>query len=226
MFVVLHHREGKNTLKLRIATTVGILAALTAPATAFSASIRVDKSCYGAGDTVRFSGGGFSPGANLAVSVNGQQLVEGPADAAGNFSGTAHAPLVASSRAKEIFSVADTAQPALAASTQTTFARTFARISPLKSRPGRLSKVRGSGFTLGGRTLYGHAIRGHVVRNFKVGKLTGPCGDLKTTKKKLFNSGAKTGSYKLYFSTDKHYNANTLQQPGYIFTIFRTLVPR
>jgi hypothetical protein len=214
-------------LKIRVVATIAAVMGLAiVPASALAApSLRLNKACYGALDTLVLTGAGYVPGSQVTLTISGQQAAgTRTIDAAGGFTYSTPTPQVTTNTRLDLLEVKQADNPAFGARVQAKFARTKVALSPLRSRPGKRSRIRAAGFTLGPRTLRAHIKRTGRYKNLRIGRLKGACGTIKT-KKRLFKRSSPTGVYRVIFDTARRYSANTPQQAGYLFTIFRTLVP-
>jgi hypothetical protein len=197
--------------------------ALAAPGLADAASLTVDKECYAPGDAVNFAGAGFTPSGAVAISVEGQQLGTGDADAAGAFTLGLTAPTIDGRQRTDTFTATDQTNLAVTASVPVKLTSLDVRIKPKDGNPGRKKRITARGFT-DGKTLYAHVRRGKLKRNIKIGRLKGACKTL-NVKKRLFSPDAKSGIYKVFFDTRRRYSAKTDQSIGFQVLIYRTLAP-
>ncbi|HEX2161993.1 MAG TPA: hypothetical protein VHF88_09260 [Thermoleophilaceae bacterium] len=211
-------------MKLRSAVLITVtVAALAGPATALAATLSVDKACYGAGERVQFSGGGYTPNGAVALSVSGRQLGVGSANAVGEFTANLAAPEIDGKRRTDIFTATDQANLALTASVPVLLTSLNVAVKPRNGDPSKPKRIVARGFTKG-RTLYAHVRRGKVKRNLRVGRLKGPCGTL-SVKRRLFPPGAKPGLYKVQFDARRRYSASTTPQMAFMVTVFQTVRP-
>ena len=210
-------------MRMRIATTtavaaVGLLAAVVPSAATAGmappvASVRTDVPCLptrSSGETFTANGAGFTPGATLTFTLNGQVLGQQTADTDGTF----HVPIKLRALAKgigearEVLTVSDGVNRARAPSFGIT--RFEANYFGLTStRPGLArAKFEIFGFAGAGKTVYLHYIQpnGGVRETVRLGKLGGPCGFLRTAQRKLFPFGnISNGYWRLRFDTSSAY---------------------
>jgi len=211
-------------LKLRTAVLPALAAvALLAPATAPAATLTVDKPCYGPGEQVRFTGAGFTPSGQVALSVSGQQLGIGTADPAGGFGVGIGAPTIDGKQRTDVFIATDQTNLALTATVPVLLTSLNVNVTPRNGNPGRTKKIVARGFT-SGATLYAHVRRNGAKRNIRIGRLKGACKGL-TARRKLFSTDAKSGVYKVQFDTKRKYSAKTVPQVAFRVTVFRTARP-
>ena len=208
-------------MKFRLLTAATAALALAAPAAASAAELTVEpqKSCYGSGEVVRVTGVGFTPGAEVLITREGESLGAPVADATGAFSGNL---TLGQERGKRTstYVATDTVNTALTASTQLTVSAVNVTMGPPNGPPSRLLTIKASGFTLG-KTLWAHVRKGQFKRNVKIGSLKRACHVLRA-QKRLLPRGAETGVYKIQFDTFKKYKAKRVQFVTYELRVFRT----
>lgn len=197
--------------------------ALALPAAAPAATLSVDKSCYGPGEAVKFSGGGYTASGPVALSVGGRQLGVGNANAVGEFAATIPAPQIDGKQRTDTFTATDQTNLALTAIAPVKLTSLNVKVTPKNGNPGRTKRIVARGFT-NGRTLYAHIRRSGGKRNVEIGRLKGACHTLKV-KRKLFASNAATGVYNVQFDTKKKYSAKARPQVAFLVTVFRTFKP-
>lgn len=211
-------------MKLRTAVLPSIAAvALAVPAAAPAASLSVDKSCYGQGEAVKFSGGGYTANGPVALSVGGQQLGTSAANAVGELAVTIPAPAIKGKQRTDTFVATDQTNLSLTATAAVKLTSLNVKVTPKNGNPAKAKRIVARGFTTG-KTLYAHVRRGSSKRNVKVGKLKGACGTL-AVKRNLFPVSAKNGVYKVQFDTKRGYSAKTAPQVGFLVTVFQVLKP-
>jgi hypothetical protein len=216
--------NGSRPLKLRTAILASLAAtALAAPATTSAATLSVDKPCYGAGERVQFSGGGFTPNGSVALSVSGQQLGVGNANPVGEFAADLGAPAIDGKQRTDVFTATDQTNLALTASVPVLLTSLNVAVKPKNGNPGKLKRIVARGFTTG-KILYAHVRRQGTKRNIKIGRLKGPCKTL-TVRRRLFSLDAKTGVYKVQFDTRRRFAAATTPQVGFVVTVFPLVRP-
>ena len=202
---------------------VTAVAAMT-PATAWAQdgpTLTFDRPCYSPGDTMRFSGTGYTPGGAIEMLFNSLSTQsagqwEITADPIGAIAGTLDTPDpdlflddsafsgmmgVATNDARATFTLSrfevQTAQPNGRA--------------PKSRKPMRVTAV---GFTnANGQTLYVHYTRNRTrLKTIKLGRLGGDCGDRIRTLPRALPRGLRPGRYKLIFNTSAR---NTGRAPWY-----------
>ena len=198
--------------------TMGALAGGAAPAS--GAELRVDRDCFAdpgdRADTVVLSGRGFTPGAAYRVTLDGRPLVGGTGrvDATGAVGGAFAAPEVGANGARRSFRLG--VQEGVHRPTTTfTVSRLLARFAPTAGNPATLRVVfRADGFGLRGDTrpsVYVHYLtpRGRLARTVRLGTATGPCGSLRTARRRLFAFRPAPGRWRLQFDTRSRYTPGT-----------------
>lgn len=210
-------------MRMRIATTttVATVALLTAvvPSSATAgtfapiATVRTDVSCLptrSPGETFTANGAGFTPGATVTFTLNGQVLGQQPADTDGTF----HVPIKLRPLAKgigearEVLTVSDGVNRARAPSFGVT--RFEANYFGLTStRPGSArARFEIFGFAGAGKTVYLHYVQpnGGLRTTVRLGRLGGPCGFLRTAQRRVFPFGnISNGYWRLRFDTSSAY---------------------
>jgi len=168
---------------------------------------------------VRLTGLGFTPGAEVVITREGESLGAPVADATGAFSGNLR---LGQDRGKRTstYVATDTADTALTASTQLTVSAVNVTMGPPNGPPSRLLTIKASGFTLG-KTLWAHVRKGQFKRNVKIGSLKRACHVLRA-QRRLLRPGSETGVYKIQFDTFKKYKAKRVQFVTYELRVFRT----
>ncbi len=209
-------------MKLRLVAAATAALAIAAPASASAASLTVEpqKSCYGSGEVVRVAGLGFTPGAEVVITREGESLGAPVADATGAFSGESHARAGPGQAHQHLRRDGHASIRALTASTQLTVSAVNVTMGPPNGPPSRLLTIKASGFTLG-KTLWAHVRKGQFKRNVKIGSLKRACHVLRA-QRRLLRPGAETGVYKIQFDTFKKYRAKRVQFVTYELRVFRT----
>jgi hypothetical protein len=211
-------------LKLRIALAPPLVVlALVVPATASAAMLSVDKRCYGPGDAISFTGTGFTPNNQAALSVSGQQLGFAAVNPIGEFEAKAVAPIIRAKRRTDIYTATDQANLALTASAPVQLSSLNVKVTPKNGDPAKRKKIVARGFTTG-KVLWAHVRRSGKARNVKIGKLKGACKTI-DKKRQIFPSDAATGVYTVQFDTKRNYSANTRPNITFLVTVFRTFRP-
>jgi len=190
-------------LKVRLAAAAVIAVAFSAAASQSAmgaVAIGSDRECYREGATGIFGGGGFQPLQPIALSIDGQQLLTGPADATGRVFFTVTPGAIPNSEQVRQLSMTQTTNPALTAAKAFTETKLYVITKPAAFRPGRRLRIRAGGFYGAGPTLYGH-VRGPKKRNLRIGAVAGPCGKVSATKKVILKKGDRAGIYRVQFDT-------------------------
>lgn len=207
-----------------LATVALLFAALTTAcgtaAVASAAAIQVNRPCFAdqddRADTVQLSGTGFTPDAPYRVLLDGRPLSGGAGrtDGAGNVAGSFAAPDVPTPARQHTFRLA-LQEGASAPETTFTVARLTASFFPATGPPSSLLiRFSVSGFGLqgdAGPPVYLHYVRpgGRLERTIRLGMATGPCGALRTARRRLFGFAARRGSWRLQFDTRRAYARGT-----------------
>jgi hypothetical protein len=192
-----------------------LVAAAAVPATASAAAITTDRQCYAPGSMIGYSMSGYpaSAQADLYGGPSNDYLadvVTGPDGAfAGQFAGGALGNL-----RRETFTLSATTDDATvsAATSYIVTARTVT-MTPSVARPAGKVRFTARGFFSTG-TLYAHyaysrtgLAKKTLVKTVKLGKLSGPCGDLTTKKvRQLPIDKPRRGVYEIQFDTSYSYH--------------------
>jgi hypothetical protein len=211
-------------LKLRTAVIPALAAAmLVAPAAASAATLDVDRSCYGPRQAVKLSGGGFTAGGPVAVTVAGQQLGVTNANQVGEIAVTLPAPAIRGKRRTDTITATDQTNLSLIANVAVNLTSLNVKVTPRNGDPTKSKRIVARGFTTG-RTLWAHVRRGDNRRNVKIGRLKGACRTI-DVKRKLFLPNAAAGLYNVQFDTKRRYSAKTAPQVSFMVTVFHTFRP-
>jgi hypothetical protein len=211
-------------MKLAVAAIAAATVAFAAPASASAATLVVDneKPCFGTGDTVRFSGTGYTAGGIVAFTRDGVGVPADPPITAGA-DGTMNARLrvVADRPGQQLrtYAATDQTNPANTASVPVNVSELNVAMRPRRGRPNRPRRISAVGFT-GGRTLWAHIVFRGNVRTLKVGALKGPCRSL-TARKRLFSARPRFGRHVIHFDTSRRYRRRVPQRISFSFRIFR-----
>jgi hypothetical protein len=214
-------RTESPSLKLLVAVLPSLVAlALVAPVTASAATLGVNKRCYGPGEEIAFSGGGYTSNSPVAISVGGQQLGVTTANSVGEIAVSDGAPVIRGKRRTDTYTATDQANLSLTASAAITLTSLGVKVTPKNGNPAKAKRVVARGFTTG-KTLWAHVRLGNAKRNVKVGKLKGACKTL-DVKRKLFRADSKDGLYNVQFDTKRKFSAETRPQVSFLVTVFHT----
>jgi hypothetical protein len=211
-------------LKLRTAVLPGLVAiALAAPATTSAASLSANKTCYGPGERIAFSGSGFTPNGEVALSVSGRQLGVTTANGVGEIATSTRAPVIKGKRRSDFYTAVDQMNLSLTAGAPVHFTSLNVKMTPQNGNPAKAKRIVARGFTTG-KVLWAHVRRGKAKRNVKIGRLKGACKTL-NVKRQLFPDDAKAGLYNLSFDTKRTYSAKKRPQVSFLVTVFHTFKP-
>ena len=199
------------TRSLAVAAGVAMLA-LPSAASAAELTVSPEKRCYRSDEKVNLLGTGFTP--VNTVKVTRGRKVFGPiqTDANGAFSGVLTL-FLASGRQTRTYTATDDANHSLTASTQITVSAVRVGLKPASGPPGRIMTITARGFTTG-PVLWAHVRHEGSGRNVKVGRLSGACGDLKTSKR-LLGQNAALGVHTVQFDTFPRYRAKRAVRERY-----------
>ena len=212
-------------MKLCLTAACVALVALVAPAAAFAATLTADpaKDCYRSEEQVTLGGTGFTANGSVDVTSDNPRFPRDSfltADALGNVGGTLTLRQRSGVRIST-YTATDRTTPALTASLALQVSAVEVRVRPKGGRPGRLVRIKATGFT-GGRNLWVHIRKGRYKRDFKVGRLKGACSRL-TTRKRFLPRGAATGVYTVQFDNFRRYKKGREVRALYTITVTRTV---
>jgi hypothetical protein len=200
-----------------------VAVALTVPATASAATLSVDKRCYGPGEEIAFTGTGFTPNGQVAVSVDGRQLGLTTANPVGEFEVSDGAPVIRAKRKTSVYTATDQTNLALSANANVLVSSLNVKVTPKNGDPSKRKRIVARGFTTG-KVLWAHVRRSGKARNVKIGRLKGACKTI-TTKRKMFPADAAPGVYTVQFDTKRKYSRKTRPNVTFFVTVFHTFRP-
>jgi hypothetical protein len=209
------------------------------PQSASAATLALDRGCYLArqpgfvGQRVNLTGAGFNAGSVVAFQLAGSPLGTATADPTGGVTGAFNAPSVPGGAFKST--------PTLLASDGTNQAtiplpltRLAADFLPSRGNP-RTLRVRfyvygfGPLLTVLGRStsqpVYEHVLRpnGRRKATFYVGRTGGPCGELRTARRRILPFRLENGTWRFVFTTSPRYSRRSapLASVGFVVrTVF------
>lgn len=219
-----------------------ILALATAAASAHAATLTLDRGCYLArqpglpnGQTIVVRGAGFTPGAQASFALGTTALGDLTADAAGAVAGQFQAPSLAADQFRSTRTLTAREGANQGAAT-VELRRLAADFLPSSGNPLRLRVrffVYGFGPLLTARNLptaqpvYEHVLdpAGRRRATFYAGRTTGPCGDLRTTVRRILPfRTVGSGRWRFVFTTKPRYSSRSVPAAsvGFIVrTVFR-----
>ncbi|MBA3263907.1 MAG: hypothetical protein H0T69_15830 [Thermoleophilaceae bacterium] len=195
--------------RVTVVALAGALALVAAaPADAATLTVAGSRSCYRTGDALIVSGSGFTPGQPVNFVLEGQDLGNLTADAAGNVS----APLSIGAEtfrgvSRRTLIATDATNPANVATAQFLGSALAVKIRPRNGTAGRRLRINATGFTTGKR-LYAHVLRRGYKRNVFIGKLKGPCRTAKA-RRRILPATLPAGVYTVQFDTKRRYSRKT-----------------
>jgi len=211
-------------VRLRSAVALAVLVILGAAASGASAQglapqLNASYPCYGSGESLLLTGSGFTPQELVALTVSGQQLGTVDTDSDGGFSARVEAPTGLFGTILLRFSAIDRAQPEVRVGTDVRITSTDVIVTPAVGSPSRLRRIRAWGF-FEERAIYAHVKRrgARHARNIRLGVPSGACGRL-DTRRRLFPSGVRPGTYTLQFDTLRHYYPNLASGISYVVAV-------
>jgi hypothetical protein len=200
----------------------GVAALLALPATASAAALTITpkRSCYGADETIRLRGTGFTPDKSVRVTRDGIPLKGSlVADETGTVSATLKLVKPGGDLERRTYTATDTADPSNSASAGIVVSDLNVSMRPRSGDPAEPREITAKGFTTGSDTLWAHIVFRGSVRNIRIGKLKGACGTLRA-KRRLFDRGAPLGQRYIHFDTTRKFRKQTAQRESFSFRIF------
>jgi hypothetical protein len=217
--------------------TLGVVALLaaaasTAPAAHAAPTLQPDKPCYTPGESMTLTGGGFTAGGHVDLTVQltgryGSNLLFARepafADASGAIRQVLGAPDLASSddtqenvtiTASDETRLAPDAPPTPPEETfaaATTMLSMFDVFVPAWEQGGRVNargktRIYAYGYEPATKLWAHYVLRGKRVKTVLVGPLTGPCGDLTKTIRQFPFTPVPAGTYSIYFQGSRFLN--------------------
>jgi hypothetical protein len=190
----------------------GLLLAI--PSGASAASLDAPRSCYPVGGQATLVGSGYAPESQISFTVNGKALRETvTSDEAGDIRVSYTPPRVKTER-RLVIRATDSEET----SAQTTIYVT--RELRVTADPDTSSNVRTWRavfrlFGFGRGKAYIHYInpKGRLKKTVRLGRLIGPCGRLKTSKRRVMPfANPQFGYWKLQFDSHRRYSKNTARK--------------
>jgi hypothetical protein len=173
-----------------------------------AATLDAGKSCYFNNSLARLSGSGFAPDSQITFTVNGNRINQSvTSDAAGNVL-VSYEPRHTDTQRKVVIRATDDE----GASAQTTLYVTRKR--RVTADPDHAGNVRAweavlslFGFGRGRAYIHYRNPKGRLKKTVRLGRLRGPCGRLKTEKRRVmpFDNPA-FGVWRLQFDTHRRYD--------------------
>jgi hypothetical protein len=214
----------RSTRRAVLLAAAALLFALLLVPTAANAAVQiaVPQGCvYGSSadtpQTIPYNLAGMAPGAHYSVTLDGQAVATGTADAAGAASGEFPAPTLRHAEKQATVAVND----GTATAQQTIDLTDFdAAITPSTGATRRRVKIALFGWV--GKTVFLHYLPPHskkATRTVRIAKTTGTCGHATARLSHLFPRGARKGKWRLIFDTSRTYRSSTKLKIEYDTTI-------
>ena len=203
-------------MKLCLGATLVACLAATSTASAATMTVEPKRSCHSSGETVKFTGTGFTPNGKVSFARDGttfEPLLN--SNPTGDFIGALKLALH-SGNANRTYTATDVADPTVVATRRMLVAAPSVTIRPADLDVGLRARIGAKGFATG-PVLYAHIIRTadsdgkrltkQRARNLRIGRLKGRCGKL-LVRKRLFSKRAPLGDYTVQFDTFRRYDAD------------------
>ena len=185
-------------------------AALLGPAAAEAASIDPLAPCFRSVDAstrelVPVRAEGFTPGAEVSVAIDGEEVETGQAYINGEVVGSVAAPYQRRGQRRFTLTVTEKARQTNTASTSSRVAALGMRLKPRKARPSRRVKFIGLGFT-DDTEVFAHYVRGgRLRRTVSLGEARGPCGRVRVKRRQIPVRRPATGRWTLQVDNEPLY---------------------
>jgi hypothetical protein len=200
---------------------IALLLLLLLPASAAAApTIGPLKPCYlfadideSTGNTIseaiEFTGTGFTPGARIGLSIDGNSAGEATADSAGAIATTLYAPIQEKGERDFAITATDPQQASVTATTKVSAIGVTA--TPKTARASQTVTFTGRGFTTPGAPVYAHYTRrGRDRKTVRIATPGGPCGTFKVRRKLFPITRPANGTWVVYFDQDRRYRREAL----------------
>jgi hypothetical protein len=197
------------------------LAVLPAPANA--ATLEANRSCYGNANLATLSGSGFAPDSSITFTVNDRELEQTVTSSPDGDVVVRYDPARTRVQRKLVIRATDS---------QGESARTRIFVSPRRrvtARPDSSPNVRTwkavlTLFGFGDGRAFIHYVNPNGVhkKTVRLGRLRGPCGKLKTDKRRVMPfDNPQFGVWRLQFDTRRQYDKDTAPKRVIRVTVYR-----
>ena len=183
---------------------IALLLAIPSAAMAGTISVSPQKPCYRSGESVVFSGTGFTPGGAVLLNTGNLLLDSVTADAQGAFTRSVQLSR-SSGQALTGYAAIDAATATTSSALSLNVSAVAVAVKRLRGAPSIRRHITARGFTTG-TVLYAHVRGARLRRNVRIGRLRGACATLKA-RKRLLPRTVPAGSYVIQFDTNRRYSA-------------------
>lgn len=198
-------------IRALIVATLGMLAA-AAPAESAPFLRNQLKPCYVSAqrndrEPVAIDAGGFTPGATVAVSIDGAPQSSAVADANGDLHGQVQAPWVPAGERAFTLQLAEQANPVNTLVVTPEVTALSVTTTPARARPSRRVLFSGRGFTEA-RPVFAHYLfRGRLRKTVRLAPAVGECGTFAVRARQIPISHPRTGRWTVDFDQRRRYGA-------------------
>jgi hypothetical protein len=191
--------------------TVLVLLLLAAPAQA-APTLAPLKPCYVAAksngiwstETISVTGGGFTPGGEVTLQIDGNSAGRVQAAADGAIVTALSAPTQNSGQREFTVTAVDGAVGSATVSALVT--RLDVEVTPRRASPSQTVTFTGRGFTMPSGPMYAHyVLRGKVRKTLKLGKPSGPCGTFTAKRRQFPMKRPSIGKWLVRIDQDKSF---------------------
>ncbi len=191
-----------------VSLSLGVALLLVAPASSAAATLDAGKSCYFNDSSARLSGSGFAPDSPITFTANGNVINQSVAsDAAGDFL-VDYEPRRTKTERKVVLRATDSEDTSASVTIFVT-AKRRVTADPKNAPNVRTWKavLKLFGFGRGRAYIHYRNPKGKLKKTVRLGRLRGPCGRLKTDKRRVmpFDDPA-FGIWHLQFDTHRRFD--------------------
>jgi hypothetical protein len=191
-----------------VSLSLGVSLLLALPAVSDAATLDAGKSCYFNNNLARLSGSGFAPDSPITFTANGKRIAQsGSSNSAGDFL-VDYDPRHTNTERKVVIRATD--GEGTSASTTVYVTRKRRVTADPDSAPNVRTweaVLRLFGFGRGRAYIHYRNPKGNLKKTVRLGRLHGPCGRLKTEKRRVmpFDNPA-FGVWRLQFDTHRRFD--------------------
>ena len=187
---------------------------LCVPAAAHAATLDAGRSCYPVGDEATLTGSGFAPESQIRFTVNGTPLrANVTSDEAGDIR-VAYTPPRVKTERRLVIRATDSEDTS---ARTTIYVTRELRVTADPDSSANVSTWRAVfrlfGFGTGRAYIHYVNPKGRLKKTVRLGRLIGPCGRLKTAKRRVMPfRDPQFGYWKLQFDTRRRYDEDTVRR--------------
>jgi hypothetical protein len=154
--------------------------------------------------------GGFTPGADVDVMLDGVRLTTVKSDEQGNLVGSVDAPYQPRGERAFMLTLTEPGNPANTVSATSRVTALALQLKPKRATPIRKVRFLGRGF-IDGTQVYAHYLRGEKLRKtVRLGAPEGPCGRVDVRRRQFPFKHPKLGRWTLQVDNQRDYTPETV----------------